>query len=245
MSESDDLLLQIGWHLERLSPDELAVILEWTTTLSSLQLNEALLPSSDIVTPAFAAEFRNRLRAHHAINQGRLSRTQFEDAFASASRAAGRDVGPRAGATERFWDVSVDGRKISLKTEGAQNLNTDFLHISKLTEAAWIQDCRTQGARRDHTIELFSRFTAAVDRIVVLRAYPRTNLYELVEISTTMFARVADLPLNAFAAESPAIPVPLDSPEPDFILKLDRSDAKITIKRIRKSRCIVHAQWSW
>ena len=245
MSIADELLARIGWQLETLSSDELAVVLEWTTTLSSLQLTETILPGSDIASPEFAAAFRNRLRAHHAINPSRLSRTQFEDAFESAGRAAGRHIGQRAGATERFWDVCIDDRRISLKTEGAQSLRESFLHISKLTEAAWIQDCRTQAARRDRTIDLFGRYEAAVDRIIVLRAYPNQNFYELVEIPTSIFSKVGELPLRAFTAESPSIPVPFESAEPDFTLKLDRSDAKITIARIRKATCIVHATWSW
>ncbi len=44
-------------------------------------------------------------------------------------------------------------------------------HISKLTEAAWIQDVRSARARRQRLLELFRDYRAAVDAIVMLRAF--------------------------------------------------------------------------
>lgn len=48
---------------------------------------------------------------------------------------------PLAG--QRFWDVEMDGKRLSLKSTAAENLRVGSLHISKLCEAAWIQDARS------------------------------------------------------------------------------------------------------
>ena len=53
--------------------------------------------------------------------------------------------------------TSADGqaRKLSLKSTAARSLAKTSAHISKLTEAAWIQDARTKTDRRKNTLKLF------------------------------------------------------------------------------------------
>lgn len=119
----------------------------------ALPIEEAIDPASTVVTPNFAAEFRGRATA----------------------------VAPSR--TTRFFDASVDGEQTALKTEGAKSMKADRLHISKLSEAAWIQDMRSGRTRREKTMD---EFLAAVARIFVLRYYQADTAphYELVEIPT-------------------------------------------------------------
>ena len=49
-------------------------------------------------------------------------------------------------------------RKLSLKSTAAQRLSQTTVHISKLTEAAWIQDMRTSKERRRRTVGLFQDY---------------------------------------------------------------------------------------
>ena len=67
-----------------------------------------------------------------------------------------------------------------------------------LTEAASIQDVRSARARRRHTLKLFREYRAAVDAIVMLRAFrePDTipNRYQLIEIPSGLFKSLENAP---------------------------------------------------
>lgn len=137
----------------------------------------------------------------------------------------------------------VDGRRLSLKSSKAKSLRIAKLHISKLTEAAWIQDCRTAAKRREHTHQLFRQYCDEVDAIVQLRYFQSRSLYELVEIPVSLFLQVLKVRKTHFSADDPTINIPIGKMPPDFTLKLDRSDAKITIANLNKGLCMVHGTW--
>ncbi len=206
--------------------------------------DELINPTSRVVTPRFAAEFRARLLSHHATHAKPIGRTEFENVFVAASRAARRRAKAAPSATTRFWDVSVRGKRISLKTEGAKAMKSDFIHISKLSEAAWIQDVRSGKDRHRHTVNLIDELLEAVDEMFILRVRAGAEPeYELVEIPVDHFARIRLLPRKAFDSDAPRIAVPADDGKTIMKLCLDRSDAKVTIADLAKSACIVHASW--
>jgi hypothetical protein len=168
----------------------------------------------------------------------------FESAFLSASRAAGRSTTEAPSRTTRFYDVTVDGVQIALKTEGAMSMKTDRLHISKLSEAAWIQDMRSARRRHEKTLGFIDDFLAAVGRIFVLRYYisdPAPH-YELVEIPVEHFVLIRQLAVAEFDSDAPKIQM-RDEIGDIMIFRIDRSDSKITIANIQKARCIVHGTW--
>jgi hypothetical protein len=168
----------------------------------------------------------------------------FENAFVAAMQIAGHNPGRSSGSTGRFWDVELGGTKFSLKSTAAQKLSRDHATISKLTEAAWIQDCRTAAKRRQEAQSLFEMYLSSVDRLIQLRYFRRDGRYELVEIPLGLFRGVLAVPASAFRADGPVIGIPVGQQPPDFTLVLDRSDAKITLHNIRLDRCIVHAVWT-
>jgi hypothetical protein len=118
------------------------------------------------------------------------------------------------------------------------------VHISKLTEAAWIQDVRKKVDRRDRIVALFGEYQAITSSIMMLRGFRARNecdvYYELLEIPTSIFAPVADLGVDEAQAGTIRIP---DVEAPDFAIRVDRSDAKITISSIRLDLCVVHGRW--
>jgi hypothetical protein len=191
---------------------------------------------------AFEESFRSKLLTHHCFIGSPLFQQSFESAFVSACRESGTTV-EAAPDGQRFWDVAIAGRKISLKSTKARDLRPNLLHISKLTEAAWIQDCRSLGKRQQETKALFAAYTNQVDAIIQLRYFARQQLYELVEIPVALFEQVQDVGRQHFASDGPSIKIPIGADPPDFTLKLDRSDAKITIANINKARCTVHGTW--
>lgn len=190
----------------------------------------------------FEGEFRSKLLTHHCFMGTPLFQEGFEAAFISGCLQAGLNT-EKAPEGQRFWDVIVDGKKISLKSTKAKNLRKDILHISKLTEAAWIQDCRTAKKRKDHTVQLFNEYISEVNSIIQLRYFKKQKLYELVEFPVVLFKQIADVDLDYFNADGPTINIPIGKIPPDFTLKIDRSDAKITIANINKDICIVHGTW--
>lgn len=190
----------------------------------------------------FESEFTTKLLTHHCFMGSPLFQESFDSAFLSACGQAGFAVNTAPPGT-RFWDAEVAGRKLSLKSSKARDLKAGKLHISKLTEAAWIQDCRTARSRRERTLELFQEYCDEVDAVVQLRYFSEKKLYELVEVPASMFAQVNGIGLSSFDSEGPTINIPVGKVPPDFTLKLDRSDAKITLANINKSLCKVHGTW--
>lgn len=197
---------------------------------------------STLVTADFEEEFRSKLLTHHCFIGSPLFQESFDSAFVSACRQARHDFRP-APSGQRFWDVLVNGRRISLKSTKAKNLSPKRLHVSKLTEAAWIQDCRTAARRREQTFGLFQDYCRQVDAIIQLRYFQSIRQYELVEIDASMFLQVLEVPKNRFRADGPTINIPVGKDPPDFTLKLDRSDAKVTLANINKDMCQVHGTW--
>lgn len=212
--------------------------------LAALRTNVkiSVLKGSRWMSEAFREEFTSRLLSQHVFLGNPLMESSFETAFQNAAQLAGLDVRP-ALPGQRFWDLEINGSYFSLKTSRAKGMRLDSLHVSKLTEAAWIQDCRTAQARREHTLNLFKKYTEQVESIFQFRYFPSRNLYELVEIPCHLFKQVLKLPKNQFSSEGPSINIPVGADPPDFILKLDRSDAKITLANIQKIKCLVHATW--
>jgi hypothetical protein len=199
-------------------------------------------PNSYFNKDSFESEFRSKLLTHHCFMGSPLFQESFDSAFIAACSHAGHKV-EEAPDGQRFWDVIVDGKRISLKSSKAKSLREDTVHISKLTEAAWIQDCRTAAKRREYTRSLFKEYCDEVDAIVQLRYFQSLNRYELVEVPVTLFSQIMNVGRAQFSADGPTINIPIGKNPPDFTLKLDRSDAKITITKINKNLCLVHGVW--
>ena len=196
--------------------------------------------------------FSLALSIHHGTTTEPLGLTGFEIVFCNACDAVGWTYEKPESATHRFVDLLIQRpgdalRRLSLKSTAAQRLSRTTAHISKLTEAAWIQDMRSSRERQRRTIELFHDYIAAVDSIVMLRAFRRPNevpaSYQLLEIPTAIFDSILDAPAEAFAADGPTVSCSFLGNEVAARVSLDRSDAKVTVKQIALSAYVVHAEW--
>ena len=100
--------------------------------------------------------------------------------------------------------------------------------------------------RRNQTLSLFKEYTDAVDAIVILRAFREGNniphRYQLIEIPNAIFEPVQKAPVEAFRNDAPIIECSMKG---DIVAQvaIDRSDAKITVRSILLSACVVHAEW--
>ena len=193
------------------------------------------------------------LSVHHSATTEPLGLTAFETVFRNACEHLAWPIDPPGSKTQRFVDLTVRDRaglerRLSLKSTAAQNLSKTTLHISKLTEAAWIQDARTASDRRNRTQEIFRRYQETVTHIVMLRAFRGApgevpSLYQLVEVPASIFDTVQTAPLKVFAPDAPQIDCEVEG-STVAIVAIDRSDAKITVRRVQLSACTVHAEWS-
>lgn len=205
------------------------------------------------VNPEWIEAFGLVISGHHGTTTEPLGTEAFEVGFRTACDTVGWQMSPAGSTTQRFVDLTVttgDGqaRKLSLKSTKAQRLSETTMHVSKLTEAAWIQDMRSASERRRRTVELFRAYRAAVDAIMMFRAFrtkqaPYPIRYQLVEMPSEVFASIEEAPLTAFAADGPTIDCPYRGHPQAARVSLDRSDAKITVKHIQLSLCTVHAEW--
>ena len=224
--------------------------------VDSLTLPPTALPSKSPTwisgTPEWIEYFGLTLSVHHGATADALGLDGFETAFSNTCESVEWKVERAESMTHRFSDVAVTDsmakkRNLSLKSTAAQNLSARSIHISKLTEAAWIQDVRSARERRRRTLELFAEYTAAVDAIIILRAFRQgkqvPHRYQLVEIPTTIFKSLQSATISQFDSDGPRVSCSFGGQERAAQISLDRSDAKITVSGIRLDVCTVHAEW--
>ena len=239
-------------RIESLSPMGVRFVARLIDSLSSPP--RADVTSTWLTTnPEWVEFFGLTISVHHGTTVEPLGLIGFEVAFRNACQAVGWDVDKPGSATRRFVDATVqldDGvqRKLSLKSTAAKRLSATTAHISKLTEAAWIQDARSAKKRRKRTLDLFREYRKAVDSILMLRAFRRGSdvvptKYQLLEIPTAIFISLEDAPQAAFAADGPTIDCSYQGEPAAAKVSLDRSDAKITVKQVKLSVCTLHAEW--
>lgn len=190
---------------------------------------------------------------HHGATTEPLGLSAFETVFRNACEHLRWSIDPPGSRTQRFVDLAVrprtgNRRRLSPKSTAAKNLSKSALHVSKLTEAAWIQDVRTARDRRDRTLELFMQYQSAVTQIVMLRAFREDtgeipHKYQLVEIPVSIFDSIQKAPLKVFERDAPVIECNVGG-RVAAVVAIDRSDAKITVRQVQLAACTVHAEWN-
>lgn len=196
--------------------------------------------------------FSLALSVHHSATIEPLGLVGFESVFRNACQHVGWHVDPPGARTRRFVDLVIRAgadpeRRLSLKSTAAKNLAENSAHISKLTEAAWVQDARKATTRQDEMRKLFRQYQEAVTAIIMLRAFRRANdaiphRYQLLEIPTEIFDPIREAPSEMFQRDAPTIPCNIDG-KLAAVVVVDGSDAKITIRGIQLSACTVHTEW--
>lgn len=257
-SEENAALQQLIQVVTNLDPVQVELLTEVATVMMR-RVEETINPGSDLVTPRFAANFRNRLLIHHATNESKLTKKAFEYAFKGACEADGKTGFITLSDTFSGADVTIDGVRFSLKTEASKNIEAEQIVISKFTEAQWIQkevelaDLTKRKKTLDELAgEAANRIPAHLnnyDRILVLRAIelPAARLrYEIVEIPRRLLQRVAFLTVADFTpltkGGGTSAKATVDG-KPAFTLRLDGSDGKITIAGLQIAFCTRHASW--
>lgn len=239
----------LGEKIRLLSDGQAGVVEDFVDAMLTPIYREPL-PDTWLTKPAWTDAFVARLRGHQAFSIAPLSTTQFEASFNEACSAAGWTVSAADSATQRFFDttVTVSGsqpRHLSLKASAAKDMRPGNVHISKLTEAAWIQDVRRKADRRDNIVSLFQQYQRSTSAIIMLRGFKDRAgfdvLYELLEIPTAIFDPVGELTVEQ--AQAATIKIPPAPQQAQFSIRIDRSDAKITLTGIKLDICVIHGRW--
>jgi hypothetical protein len=143
---------------------------------------------SDIFDETVLRNFGDAMRVHHSFSAEPFSKDKFEYVLVTVLKISGRKaiLAPKGNPGH---DVTVDGVKISLKTQANKGIEEHTLWVSKFMELG-------KGQWSDNPVDLeglrqqFFEHMKSYDRILSLRALekgPRWK-YELVEIPKKLLA---------------------------------------------------------
>lgn len=206
---------------------------------------------SDIISESVLLDFGDVLRIHHCFSREPFSKDKFEFALEAVLRATGveAELAPRG---RRGYDIKINGKNVSLKTEAAKAIRGDTLHISKFMELGgghWGDNPKDlMGLRQQFFDNLKS-----VNRILVLRALRKGDpdyLYELVEIPKKLLEK-ASTGRFEMRMESSQFPKPgycFVEKEGELLFSLyfdGGGERKLQIKNLKKDLCKFHSSWQF
>jgi type II restriction enzyme len=203
---------------------------------------------SDIISEETLERLSDALRIHHAFSRQALSKDRFEFALERALKLSGVSADLVHSRTNRGHDITINGIPVSLKTEAANAIRRDSIHVSKWMEL---------GSGEWHLDLLLQKFLDHMNgysRIFTFRRLqpgPEKYEYELVEIPKDLMIAAIDAKLVIQEASK-------QFPKPGYGYVYDSSgilkyalyfdggtERKLQIKNLRKSLCIVHARWEF
>jgi type II restriction enzyme len=204
---------------------------------------------SDLFDERTLDNFGDALRIHHGFSAEPFSKDKFEYVLETVLKMTGHQaqLAPRG---NRGHDITIDGTKVSLKTQADKNIQEDKIWISKFMElgrGTWGDDPKDLIGLRNS----FLRHLQNYDRIFTLRALKRSPQwhYELVEIPKHLMlsAEKGELVMKLDSAQYPKpgyCYIRTDEGENIFQLYFDAgSERKLQVKSLLKSHCVVHASW--
>jgi hypothetical protein len=244
----DDIQLQLYRIVNNLKPTQIALLLEMARAMT-VDIEEYVNESSDIVSTQFATNFSNRLLIHHATHAEKFGKKAFEYAFANASIATGKSAKIVSSLINPGTDVVVDEVNFSLKTEASARINRKKITISKLMEARWIRECNSRKDFANGVATRVTRHLQQYQRILMLRAYSVSRYqvkYELIEIPHNLLLNIRNLSPNDFTdktASGSCRAYVYVGENKAFTLSLDGSVEKVTILGLDTDLCFDHASW--
>lgn len=205
-------------------------------------------PALRLIDATVLERMGDALRIHHAFSRQALSKDRFEFAFERALSLAGHQATLVNSRTNRGHDITIDGVRVSLKTQADTGIRPDMLHISKFMELGrgdWILS-----SLRD----LYLEHMQSYERVFQFRCLVQNGdryAYELVEIPKALLLEAANARLeimeNSRQTPKPGYGYVADAQgKIKFMLYFDGgTERKLQIKSIRKDLCILHATWTF
>lgn len=248
--KGDPLRRRLRFLANTLPAEQVRLLVEMSHALQRPVVTN-IKTGTDIATDAFAKDFAYRLILFHSMQEGTLTKKTFEYVFCAASRAAGRTASLVKNPVYPGEDVHIDGHGFSLKTESGASIRQEKIHISKLMEARWIRECENGDDFYQYVQDRVIEHLQQYERILTLRSFESTDpdqiRYELVEIPRSVLLRMAVLTKDDFSSRtsngSSNANVKHEDGELLFVLSLDGSVEKITIRNLNIKSCKIHAEW--
>lgn len=209
------------------------------------------LSQSDLFDEATLLNFGDAMRVHHSFSAEPFSKDKFEYVLVRVLNMSGHEA-VLASRGNPGHDATVDGVRLSLKTQADKGIKADVLWISKFMELGrghWGDSpADLEGLRNQ-----FLAHMESYDRILSLRALRKSPQwkYELVEIPKQFLSMARHGTLEMMTG-SKQFPKPgycyVHEPNGEslFDLYFDAgSERKLQIKNLRKEHCIIHAVWEF
>jgi Type II site-specific deoxyribonuclease len=208
-------------------------------------------PDSDLINACVLQDFGDALRIHHCFSREAFSKDKFEYAFERVLKLCQipADLAHRGNPGH---DIIINGVRFSLKTEAAERISKNIVHISKFMELGkgpW-------PATEENFIGLRARFFRhlnSYERILTLRRLRRTNAYtwhyELVEIPKNLLLEARNGELRIMHNSTQELkPAYYDIKDSNGVRKFQLyfdagGERKLQIKGLKKTLCQVHAEW--
>ena len=246
---TDSRIAKLTASLHRLPASQLHWIEKITGTLSTPAQFELL--RGGLLDAVSVGDFGDVLRIHHVFSAEPFTKDKFEYALVQVLGWRGLDasLAPKGNPGH---DATVESLRFSFKTQADKNIKSDEIWISKFMElgkGTWGDNPNDLEPLRRAFLEHLQRY----DRIFTLRALGKTPNwhYELVEIPKQLLvlAKDGELEMKLNSRQNPK-PGYCHVRNPDgtllFQLYFDAgSERKLQVKALRKSECIVHAEWQF
>lgn len=173
-----------------LAPAELAALIRVAEGLGKDAEIEYLL-DSDIFPRRAADALAVRAKVHHASSDRAISKEAAEDALLEVLLSAGADA-KLAPKNNPGHDMTIDGQRVSIKTQGDRTISDTKIKISKFMEAgagAWPTTAEGFESLRLGFIDHLTRY----ERILMIRKLRRRdNHYEILEIPKEVLMEVLE-----------------------------------------------------
>jgi hypothetical protein len=210
-----------------------------------------ILSKSDFFDKMTLQNFGDAMRIHHSFSAEPFSKDKFEYVLVKVLNMSGH-AAALAPKGNPGHDATIDGVKVSLKTQADKGIKDDVLWISKFMELGkghWgVDPADLIGLRKQ-----FLKHLQNYDRIISLRAFAKGPhwRYELVEIPKRILAKAKAGDLKMMV-NSKQLPKPgycyVRTPDGDTIFDLyfdAGSERKLQIKNLKKQYCTIHATWEF
>jgi type II restriction enzyme len=227
--------------------------LHWVekVALSLAGPSEFLLRKRDLLDEVSVQDFGDVLRIHHAFSAEPFTKDKFEYALVQVLKWRGVEA-ELASKGNRGHDVTIAGTRVSLKTQADKSIKKDEIWISKFMElgkGAW----GVNPADLQPLLNAFLEHLQRYDRIFSLRAIGKAPNwhYELIEIPKQLLEQAGtgrlEMRMKSRQSSYPGY-CHVTAVDGSTLYKLyfdAGSERKLQVKALRKSACVLHAEWNF
>lgn len=249
---TDDKLILVKSLVDKI-PDLTAGQLHWLQRVVNVFRadHKFAITKSDLFDEKTLQNFGDAMRVHHCFSLEPFSKDKFEYVFVSVLNMSGHvaDLAPRGNPGH---DATIDGIRLSLKTQADKGIKANSIWISKFMELGkgqWTDKAADLEGLRQQFIKHMRNY----DRVLTLRALSKGPnwKYELVEIPKSLLQRAKNGILE-MKANSKQFPKPgychVRNTKGDKLYDLyfdGGTERKLQIKDLAKSLCSIHASWEF